>query len=125
MENTSASSSCCSGTAKNTPWYLDRRFLLIAATVAIAGAGLWLGWPTLGILGLTPLIIALAPCLIMCGGLGAMMACSKSGKKNSAEQATTPASAEAVAETPALPKPNPGTVAAPRADGTGEIRLSA
>ena len=123
MENSSTSNSCCSGSAKNTPWYLDRRFL-IAATVAAVGAGLWLGWPTLGLLGLTPLLLALAPCLIMCGGMGAMMAC-KSGKKDAPQPEVAPLQAKPVTGTRGLPAPNPEQPTTARADGTGEIRLSA
>lgn len=47
-------------------YYLGgRRGLLVLAAVAFA-AGLWLGWPTLVAAGIAPILIALAPCAVMC-----------------------------------------------------------
>ena len=58
-------------------WLRDWRFLL-AAAIAIGGAGLWFGWPLLVVAGIAPVLIALAPCVLMCGAMCAMGACRKS-----------------------------------------------
>jgi hypothetical protein len=42
-----------------------RRGLLIAAG-ALAVPGLWLGWPWLVAIGAAPVILAVAPCAVMC-----------------------------------------------------------
>ncbi|WP_265519680.1 hypothetical protein [Nitratireductor luteus] len=56
-----------------------RRGLIVAA-IALGVPALWLGWPWLVMAGLAPLLIALAPCAIMCGlGLCVMKSCSKTG----------------------------------------------
>lgn len=67
-------------------WASDRRVLL-AAAVAIGGAALWFGWPWLVIAGIAPLLIAFAPCLIMCGAMCAMKACCKPTKTTTATAA--------------------------------------
>lgn len=87
MSTTPASKSCCStgGTSMNS-WASDRRVLL-AAAVALGGAALWFGWPWLVIAGIAPLLIALAPCLIMCGAMCAVKACCKPTKKTTATAA--------------------------------------
>ena len=46
-------------------WIGDRR-VLAAAGLAVAGSGLALGWDWLTAVGIAPLIVAAAPCLIMC-----------------------------------------------------------
>ncbi|ASQ14957.1 hypothetical protein [Sinorhizobium meliloti] len=39
---------------------------LIAAAVAVGIPSLWIGWPWLVVAGIAPILIALAPCAIMC-----------------------------------------------------------
>ena len=56
---------------------LGRRVLMIAA-MAIIGAGLWLNWGWVAAIGAAPLILALAPCAVMCGLGLCMMGGSKS-----------------------------------------------
>jgi len=61
--------SCCS-TARFPPkvlrsWMQDRR-VLAGAGLVIAGSGLTLGWDWLTAIGVTPLIVSAAPCLLMC-----------------------------------------------------------
>lgn len=61
--------SCCS-TATSPPdaarsWLSNRRMLAIGG-IALGGAGLALGWDWLTALGIAPLLISVAPCLIMC-----------------------------------------------------------
>lgn len=59
------------------------------AAVALGAAALWFGWPWLVVAGIAPLLIALAPCLVMCGAMCAMKACSKP-KKNLASAEISP-----------------------------------
>ena len=56
-----------------------RRSGLIAALVlALIGAGLWLNWGWVAAIGAAPLILALAPCAVMCG-LGYCAMCKSKG----------------------------------------------
>jgi hypothetical protein len=43
----------------------DRR-VLAGAGLAVAGSGLALGWDWLAAVGIAPLIVSAAPCLLMC-----------------------------------------------------------
>lgn len=66
---TSTSPSCCS-TATFPPdaarsWMRDRR-VLAGAGLVIGGSGLALGWDWLTAIGVAPLIVSAAPCLLMC-----------------------------------------------------------
>ena len=71
-----------------TPAWLGRRRALLVATAAVAVPALWLGWPWLLAAGLAPLLLSLAPCLIMCAlGLCVMKSCSKQGAPGSASAA--------------------------------------
>jgi hypothetical protein len=56
-----------------------RRGVTVSAIVAAAaGSGLYFGWDSLAPLGLTTLIVSLAPCLLMC----ALAVCAgRMGKK--------------------------------------------
>lgn len=56
---------------------LSRRGLILSAMVVI-GAGLWLNWGWTLAIGVAPLILAVAPCAVMCG-LGL---CMKGGSKS-------------------------------------------
>ena len=47
-------------------WFGGRRGAILAAIVVTAGSGLWFGWPSLVAAGLAPLILAMAPCAVMC-----------------------------------------------------------
>ena len=66
-------------TPPTVPWRLPlgRRGLLLAA-MALIGAGLWLNWGWVAAIGAAPLILALAPCAVMCGLGLCMMGGSKS-----------------------------------------------
>lgn len=56
---------------------LGRRGLILAA-MAVIGAGLSLNWGWLTAIGVAPLILAVAPCAVMCGLGLCMMGGSKS-----------------------------------------------
>jgi hypothetical protein len=74
------------------PWRmpLGRRGLILAA-MALIGAGLWLNWGWVAAIGAAPLILALAPCAVMCGLGLCMMGGSKScaSKSNPAGEPET------------------------------------
>jgi hypothetical protein len=81
VNTSSTSKSCCSaGTKRGGSWASDRRLLIAAALVIGAGA-LWMGWPWLVVAGVAPLLVALAPCLLMCGAMCAVKACCKPSPK--------------------------------------------
>jgi hypothetical protein len=46
-------------------WISDRRVLAVAG-LAVIGGGLAVGWDWLAAVGVAPLIVSAAPCLIMC-----------------------------------------------------------
>lgn len=50
---------------------------VLAIAIAFAAAGLWLGWPWLVAAGVAPIILALAPCLLMCGAMCAANLCMR------------------------------------------------
>ena len=69
-------------------WLRGRRGLVLAA-IALAAPAIWLGWPWLLAAGAVPLLVSLAPCLIMCGlGFCMMKSCSKQGAPGTASAAT-------------------------------------
>ena len=70
-------------------YYLGgRRSLLILAAVAVAG-GLAFNWSWLAAVGAAPLILALAPCAVMCAlGLCMNRMTGGSSKSNQAENAS-------------------------------------
>ena len=68
------------------------RWALVISGTAVVVAGLALGWNWLTAVGLAPLILSLAPCLIMCA-LGLCMmsrGSSSSATQSSVEQAKPP-----------------------------------
>lgn len=74
---------CCAdtGTTHQTGWrrFLTKRLAIIGGLVVIAGGGLALGgWGWLVAIGLAPIILSLAPCLVMCGLGLCMMGMNKS-----------------------------------------------
>jgi hypothetical protein len=67
-----ASGSCCApASSARSPggvlrsWVGDRRVLAVAG-LAVTGTGLGLGWDWLTAVGVAPLIVSAAPCLLMC-----------------------------------------------------------
>ena len=69
-------------------WLRGRRGLILLA-VALAVAAVGLGWPWLLAAGAVPLLLSLAPCLIMCGlGFCMMKSCSKQGASETVSGAT-------------------------------------
>src|SRR5690242_13617998 len=61
--------SCCS-TASFPPdvvrSWVANRYVLAVGGLALAGTGLGLGWDWLTAIGVAPLILSAAPCLVMC-----------------------------------------------------------
>lgn len=86
-----------------------RRGLIVAAT-ALGIPALWIGWPWLVVAGIAPLLIALAPCAIMCAlGFCAMKAGTKANSSEAGSDvsrseasccAQSPATDETVATLP-------------------------
>jgi hypothetical protein len=79
-----------------------RRWWLLGA-VAVA-AGLALGWDTLVLFGIAPILIALLPCLVMCG-LGLCMMKCKDKKSATTEQGDVAAKPAPSAVEPATANP--------------------
>ena len=72
------------------PWRpkLGRRGLILLS-MAVLGAGLHLNWGWVTAIGAAPLILALAPCAVMCGlGYCAMCKSDSCDKKNSPTEAS-------------------------------------
>lgn len=49
------------------PYWLRSRLGVAAVGTGLAAPALWFGWPWLVAAGLTPLVIVIAPCTVMCG----------------------------------------------------------
>jgi hypothetical protein len=86
MEKTSAS--CCattdSGASGRLPaWATRNRLVLAGSAVVIGGAALNWGWLTA--IGVAPILLAMAPCGIMCA-----VGMCKMGKKTPVTAPTTP-----------------------------------
>jgi hypothetical protein len=62
-------------------WISDWRVLAVAG-LAVTGAGLGLGWGWLTAVGIAPLIVSTAPCLIMCALGVCMMGRSRQGSSS-------------------------------------------
>ena len=77
---------------------------MIAASVVVLAPALWFGWPWLAAAGLAPLIIAMAPCAVMCA-VGACAMGGKSCKKAEADSAVSSAADASLGSAPAGPKP--------------------
>ena len=75
--------------AENGRSAVRNRRAVVASAVAIAAAGVWFGWPALVAAGLAPILLAMAPCLLMCGAMCAAKACSRPKERNSAGAAST------------------------------------
>ena len=66
----------------------DRRGLILAA-MSLSGAGIALNWGWLTAVGAAPLVLALAPCAVMCG-LGLCMKGGSRPGKNENDPAAAP-----------------------------------
>lgn len=84
--------SCCS-TASFPPdtvrsWLGSRRVLAIAG-LALGGGGIAFGWDWLVAVGIAPLLVSAAPCLVMCAlGLCIMGKNHQAGSSQTAREAT-------------------------------------
>lgn len=70
-----------SARARGMAFPFGRRGMILVAMAAI-GAGAWLNWGWLAAIGAAPLLLAVAPCAVMCG-LGL---CMKGGSKSCADK---------------------------------------
>ena len=67
-----ASALCCAPASSIQPprgvlrSWIDKRRVLAVAGLGVTGGGLALGWDWLTTVGIAPLIVSAAPCLIMC-----------------------------------------------------------
>ena len=84
--NAAPAQECCAPAAKSG--WLNPRNLLIGVAVAGGTGALVLGWDWLVAAGLASIIIAVAPCLVMCA-LGLCM--SRQSKSNQTAAGTLPA----------------------------------
>lgn len=81
---------------------LHNRMVLLVAGTAIALGGLGLGWGWLTAIGLAPLILSVAPCLIMCAfGMCMMGKAAKSVPDQAAPLNIPPAMPEIPPQSPA------------------------
>ncbi|MBI3042936.1 MAG: hypothetical protein HYY78_08940 [Betaproteobacteria bacterium] len=83
--NAAAAQECCAPAAKSG--WLNQRNLLIGVALAGGAGALVLGWDWLVAAGLASIIIAVAPCLVMCA-LGLCM--QRTGKSEQATVGTPP-----------------------------------
>jgi hypothetical protein len=101
-----ASASCCATASSiQSPggvrsWVSDRR-VLAGAGLAVTGTGLGLGWDWLTAVGVAPLIISAAPCLIMC----ALGLCMMGGSRQASSSQPAPEAVEP--PTPSDPATSP------------------
>ena len=88
----SAVGPCCKNAApQSAPHdrFINKRRVLAFSGLAAAGAGLALGWDWFTAIGIAPLLVATAPCLIMCAlGLCMMGRGNKSATEQAAPRAT-------------------------------------
>jgi len=85
-----ADSSAPSPDAGLPSWIGDRRVLAVSG-LALGGGGLALGWDWLAAVGMAPLILAAAPCLVMCAlGLCVMGRGNKAGSEQLAARLAEP-----------------------------------
>jgi hypothetical protein len=72
-----ADSSLVRGWLQAARYHVGNRWVLLALGALVLLAGAYLSWGWLVAAGLTPIILAAAPCAIMCGlGLCSMKLCS-------------------------------------------------
>jgi hypothetical protein len=78
MSNSVSETSLSGDIGRYLRYQLRGRRGLIVAAAAVGIPALWIGWPWLVVAGLAPILIAIAPCAIMCAlGLCAMKAGAK------------------------------------------------
>jgi hypothetical protein len=53
--------------------WIGNRYVLAIVGLAVAGSGLALGWSWLTAVGIAPLIVSTAPCLVMCAVAACVM----------------------------------------------------
>ncbi|RDL48023.1 hypothetical protein BLJAPNOD_05250 [Ensifer sp. M14] len=78
MSNSVSETSLSADIWRYLRYQLRGRRGLVAGTAAVAIPGLWLGWPWLVAVGMAPILVAVAPCAIMC----ALGLCAMKGSSN-------------------------------------------
>lgn len=81
------------------PYLGGHRGLILLAT-AVLGAGAWLNWGWLVAIGVAPILIALAPCAVMC----ALGLCAMGGKKSCSSEDEPPKPVSRAAVPPKPPE---------------------
>ncbi|HZV06997.1 MAG TPA: hypothetical protein VE999_18085 [Gemmataceae bacterium] len=93
METTLPSSRASISAQTHFKWLGRKRLLLGGFALALIGAGLAWQWSWLVALGVAPLLVSAAPCVVMCGlGLCMHRMCSRTGTAvpNSTSQNSSP-----------------------------------
>jgi fermentation-respiration switch protein FrsA (DUF1100 family) len=80
--------------------YIGGRRGLILLAIGVVGVGAWLNWGWLAAIGVAPILIALAPCAVMC----ALGLCAMGGKKSCSSEDTSPKPVARVAVPPKAPE---------------------
>jgi hypothetical protein len=102
--NTTPAQECCTPAARRG-WRNPRNLLIGAAVVGGAGA-LVFGWDWLVAAGVASIIIAMAPCLVMCALGLCMNRMGKSDQSAAGTPSTTPGSDVQIGKTEPQPGPS-------------------
>jgi hypothetical protein len=101
--------SCCSTASfpldVARSWIGNRRLLAVIG-LALGGIGLGIGWDWLTAVGIAPLIVSAAPCLLMCA-LGLCMT-GRGHQANAGKADIAPSEAATRTDLPAIVKPCEG-----------------
>jgi hypothetical protein len=97
MSNSIPETSLAADVFRYVRYQLRGRRGLVAAGLSVGAAALWFGWPLLVVAGLAPILLALAPCAIMCAvGVCTMKACSTGSATDAARAPIQPATDETI-----------------------------
>ncbi|MCT9000336.1 hypothetical protein [Chelativorans intermedius] len=94
MDNSVSETSLSGDILRYLRYQLRGRRGVIVAAIAVGAPALWLGWPWLVVAGVAPVLLALAPCAIMCA-LGLCMRHVASGASGTEASGSNLASGEA------------------------------
>ncbi|WP_201285475.1 hypothetical protein [Chelativorans xinjiangense] len=94
MSNSVSETSLSADIFRYIRYQLRGRRGLIVAAIAVGIPALWIGWPWLVVAGIAPILLALAPCAIMCA-LGLCMRHGASGASDTDASSSNLSSGEA------------------------------